>query len=66
MVLNYLGVAETVQTEEKKTNFVDPHYNDQPVKSNMAAFLHENANKGKKEEVKRPIIGPGQAKAVPK
>ena len=47
--------------EEPKQTFVDPGYNDDP-KSQMSNFISENANKTKKAENKKVIIGPGQAK----
>ena len=47
--------------EESKPTFVDPGYNDDP-KSQMSNFISENANKTKKTDNKKVIIGPGQAK----
>ena len=41
--------------------FVDPGYNDDP-KSLMKNFIDSNANKVKKPENKKVIIGPGQKK----
>ncbi len=41
---------------------MDPGYNDDP-KSNMSNFLQSNANKEKKNDNKKVIIGPGQAKS---
>jgi hypothetical protein len=43
--------------------FVDPGYYQEPPKSELGNFIESNANKAKKPEGKRPIIGPGQLKA---
>lgn len=40
--------------------FLDPGYNDAP--NSVSSFLNKNTNKTKTTEVKRQIIGPGQAK----
>jgi hypothetical protein len=41
---------------------VDPGYYQEPPKSEIGTFIHENTNKSKKPEGKKLIIGPGQLK----
>ena len=64
-VLNAIGITTATGSvsEEIKTVFVDPGYNDEP-KSLLGNFIQSNANKGKKVETKKAIIGPGQSKTI--
>ena len=65
VVLNFIGISEPAEQEEQvKPVFVDPGYNDDP-KSKISNFIQENANKTKKVEQKKVIIGPGQMKTKP-
>jgi hypothetical protein len=65
VLLNSIGVSSSTShipsNEGAKTLFVDPGYNDDP-KSVIGNFIQSNANKGKKTDNKKVIIGPGQAK----
>lgn len=55
-----VGALDEKQT---KTAYVDPGYYEEPSKSPLTAFIESNANKAKKTDSKKPIVGPGQAKA---
>jgi hypothetical protein len=66
VLLNFIGISNPVpfEQEEVRQVFVDPGYNDDP-KSKISNFIQENANKTKKVEQKKSIIGPGQMKQKP-
>lgn len=61
-VCSFLGLVTSntniIQAEEPKQTYVDPGYNDDPMKT----FLQKNENKGSKKESKKIMTGPGQKK----